>query len=415
MRARSAVDVVVVGAGVAGLVAAIDLCRAGLDVRLVERAGAPGGRVTTDVVDGFRLDRGFQVLNTSYPQVRRRLDLDALDVRPLVPGALVYYDGKLRQVTNPLRAPLSGPGSAFAGVFGAADLASLAAYSAAAAFGSPARLQRRTDVSAAQAFAAAGFSAAAVDRFLRPFLAGVLLESELATSRRFVDLIWRSFVRGSSVLPATGIGEVARQLAAQLPAGVLALDTGVHGVAPGVVTTDEGVLTARAVLVAADPATACGWLGLPTPLLRPVVTFYHRSEVPVLGRSVIVLDGEAGGPVINTLELTAALPDYAPSGTTLISSSVLDPSVDEASVRAHLERLYDTSTRDWELIARVEVAQALPALLPGAPLRRGAAVNGIYVAGDHRATPSLQGAMDSGTAVARTVVADLVGSGRARP
>lgn len=406
------VDVVVVGAGMAGLVAAIDLCRAGLDVRLVERADVCGGRVATDVIDGFRLDRGFQVLNTSYPQVQRRLDLGALDVRALTPGALVHYDGRLRRVANPLRAPLAGAASATSGVFGPADLVRLAAYSATAGFGSPARTQKRADVSSKAAFHMAGLSPALIDRFLRPFLAGVLLESELATSRRFVDLVWRSFVRGQSVLPAQGIGRIGDQLAAQLPTGTVLLNAEVYAVGPTTVHTAEETFRARAVVVAADPRSASAWLGQPVPLMRPVVTFYHRAPEPVLGESVIVADGEARGPVVNTVELTPALPDYAPPGCTLVSSSVLDPTVGEQEVRQHLDLLYGTSTRRWELVARVQVTEALPALQPGVPLRRPAGVNGVYVAGDHRATPSLQGAMASGTAVARAVVADLLGRDR---
>ncbi len=406
------VDVVVVGAGTAGLVAAIDLCRAGLDVRVVDRAPHCGGRVATDEVDGYRLDRGFQVLNTSYPQVRRRLDLDALDVRALTPGALVRYDGRLRRVANPLRAPLSAPVSVASGVLGPADLVRLAAYSATAGFGSPARIQARPDISSAAAFEAAGITSDLVDRLLRPFLAGVLLESELATSRRFVDLVWRSFVRGQSVLPARGIGRIGDQLADQLPAGTTLLNTEVHAVERTSVHTADGTLQARAVVVAADPRSASAWLGTAAPVMRPVVTFYHRAPEPVLGESVIVLDGEAQGPVVNTVELTPAVPDYAPPGCTLVSSSVLDPMVREQDVRRHLDRLYGTSTSRWELVARVQVTEALPALMPGMPLRRPAAVDGLYVAGDHRATPSLQGAMASGTAVARAVVADLLGSDR---
>ena len=370
---------------------------------------AAGGRLATGVVDGFRLDRGFQVLNTSYPQVRRRLDLAALDVGTLTPGALVRTGDRLRRVVNPLRVLRSAPATVAAGVLGPADLARLGVYSASAGFDAPARIRARADVSAHAAFRAAGLSETAIDRFLRPFLAGVLLETELATSRRFVDLVWRSFVRGNSVLPALGIGQVGEQLATQLPAGTLMLDTPVDGVSATAVHTRAGTIHASAVVVAADPVTASTWLGLSPPTMRAVVTYYHRSSAPVLGESVIVLDGDAGGPVINTLELTASLPAYAPAGSTLISSSVLDPSVGEAAVRGHLERLYGTSTADWDLVARVEVPAALPAFPAGSPMRTASTVDGIFVAGDHRATPSLQGAMASGTAVARAVRAELGG------
>ncbi|MEP6851722.1 MAG: FAD-dependent oxidoreductase [bacterium] len=404
-------DVVVVGAGMAGLAAALDLTGAGLDVRLLERAEHPGGRVATDLVDGFRLDRGFQVLNTSYPQVRRRLDLAALDLRDLTPGALVRYDGKLRRLANPLRRPQDAPASLGARLLPSRELAALAVYSA--RVGGPRAVQRQLshgqdeDVSAADAFAAAGVGPVTRDRFLRPFLAGVLLEDELATSRRFVDLVWRSFVRGRSVLPAAGIGAVAAQLAAGLPRGVLQCSTTVRAVRPDGVDTDSGPVAARAVVLAADPVTAAQLLGAVPAPMRRVTTYYHAAERSPLAEPTIVLDGEGGGPVVNTVVLTEAVPEYAPPGVALISSSVLGPPQRDAEVRAHLQRLYGTATGGWRTVAVVDVRHALPVLLPGSPLRRRATVGGIFVAGDHRATPSLQGALANGTAVARDVQAVL--------
>lgn len=392
-----------VGAGLAGLVATLDLVAAGLDVVLVESADRVGGRVVTDHVDGFRLDRGFQVLNTSYPQVRRRLDLAALDVRALTPGALVRYDGRLRRIANPLRAPSAVGPTLASGLFGPLALARLGAYSARAGLRPVRTLAGAADVSAAEAFTRAGLGGAVTGRFLEPFLAGVLLEDQLETGRHFVDLVWRSFVRGQSVLPAAGIGAVAAQLADRLPPGALRLRTPATAVRPDGVETVDGPIPARAVVVATDPLTAAGWFGHPAPDMRSVTTFYHATTAPPLDESTIVLDGDRLGPVINSVVLTTALPEYAPTGTALISSSVLDPSATEGEVRAHLAHMYGSPTDRWHLVARVDVPRALPAFRPGQPLAAAPTVDGVYVAGDHRATPSTQGAMASGTAIARHV------------
>lgn len=391
----------------AGLVAALDLVAAGLDVVLLESADRVGGRVVTDHVDGFRLDRGFQVLNTSYPQVRRRVDLAALDVRALTPGALVRYDGRLRRIANPLRQPSSVGATLASGLFGPLALVRLGAYSARAGVAPARSLTGAADMTAAEAFARAGLGGPLTERFLVPFLAGVLLEDQLETGRHFVDLAWRSFVRGRSVLPVGGIGALPAQLADRLPPGVLRLATAVTAVRPDRVDTAGDSISARAVVVAADPVTAAGWLGHPTPDMRSVTTFFHATTAAPLDESTIVLDGDRSGPVINSVVLTAALPEYAPTGTDLVSSSVLDSSASETDVRAHLARMYGCATDHWQLVARVAVPRALPAFRPGQPLAAAPLVGGVYVAGDHRATPSTQGAMASGTAIARQVLRAL--------
>lgn len=400
-------DVVVVGAGLAGLVAAQDLTAAGLDVLVLDRADRVGGRVVTDEVDGFVLDRGFQVLNTSYPQVRKRIDLDGLDVQRLTAGALVRYDGRLRRVGNPLREPASVPGQLSGHLLSPTEVLRLSRYSARAGMRSAAHLQCGRDVSAAQAFREAGLGGAPTERFLGPFLSGVLLDRELVTSRRYVDLVWRSFVRGESVLPARGMGAIAAQLARTLPAGVVRLGAAVDKVRPDGVDTAGGSVAARAVVVAADPRVAADLLGRAAPTMRSVTTFYFTAPTPPLDEPTIVLDGERSGPVVNTVVLSAVNSDFAPPGRVLISASVLGLAADEGEVRRHLSHLYGASTLDWDVISRVEVADGLPALMPGQPLERNATEGDLFVAGDHRTTPSIQGAMASGTAVARAVRARL--------
>src|SRR5918995_4650200 len=189
MSVTSRPDVVVVGAGLAGLRAAQVLCRRGLEVVVLEAADRPGGRVATDVVDGFRCDRGFQVLNTSYPALRAAADLDRLDLRAFEPAAAIRGpDGKLHRYADPRRRPGQLPGAVVDRLIGLRGKVALAAWTARVLAAGPRRVEAQVGRSAAADLAASGVTGAALDRVLRPFLSGVLGEADLTTSAAFVRL-----------------------------------------------------------------------------------------------------------------------------------------------------------------------------------------------------------------------------------
>src|SRR5690348_14896964 len=233
-------DVVVVGAGLAGLACADRLLRAGLDVHVLEAADAVGGRVRTDVVDGFLVDRGFQVFNTAYPEARRVLDLAALDLRCFDRAAEVHHAGRTTRLAEPWREPGAVLGALRGPFGGPRERAALAAYGARTLATPPSRVKRLPDVPAAEAWARQGIRGAARDRLLRPFFAGVVLEEEMTTSRRFVDLMVRMFVLGRAAVPARGMQQIPEQLAGRIPAGRLHLGTTARAVAVDRVDSDEG-------------------------------------------------------------------------------------------------------------------------------------------------------------------------------
>ena len=413
MAADSA-DVVVVGAGLAGLVCAKYLQRAGLHVLVCEAAAQVGGRVATDLVDGFTLDRGFQVLNTAYPALRREVRLRELDLRPFTPGAAVRDEaGALHRLLNPLRAPLTAPRTALDHLLPLPARLRLLRWTAEIVLRGGAAALRKPDVSTAQALTSAGLDGAATERFLRPFLAGVLLERDLDTAARYTALVWRTFALGTVAVPARGMAELPRVMGAALHPGTVALQTPVDRVSATEVRTSGGaLLRARAVVVATDPVTAARLLPeLPEPQMRAVTTVYHVADVAPFDRPLLHLDG-TGGPLLNTVVLTAAAPTYSPDHRALVSSSVLGAAgaVGEAVVREQAARLYGVNARAWQHLHTVTVAHALPALTaPTAPgLRRPVYLGGgRYVAGDHRDTPSLQGALVSGARTARAVQRQL--------
>ena len=402
-----------VGAGLAGLACARRLVQAGVDVVVLEAADAVGGRVRTDVLgaetDGLRLDRGFQVHNTGYPEARRVLDHRALELRPLARGALVRYGDRLHRVGDPRRLPSWTASTARAPIGSVRDKLALIRLTAGATLPSPDTLLERPETTTAQALYDRGLSPESVERFVRPFLAGVFLEPRLDTSSRFLDLVWRSFALGTQCVPAAGIGAVPAQLATRLPAGCLRLGTPVERVDGHGVRTADGTTAARAVVVATDPVTAGRLLpGLDVPRMNGVTTHYHLAPEPPVGEAAIVLDGERSGPVVNTVVLTNAAPEYAP-GRHLVSSSVVDGDAGEPAVRAHLARLYGVDTGSWEHVARYDVPHAVPDQSPPmGRFRRPVRLDrGLFVCGDHRDSGSVQGALVSGRRAATAVLSEL--------
>jgi hypothetical protein len=399
-------DVVVVGAGLAGLRAAAVLARHGLDVAVLDAADRPGGRIATDVVDGFRLDRGFQVLNTIYPALRAAVDLDPLHLCPFVPGAAIRTgDGTLHTFGNPLRRPALAWPTLTDGLFGPLAKARLVAWTVQVVATPPRRTATRIDRSAARDFAAARLDGPVVDQFLRPFLSGVLGERELVTSAAYVRLVWRCFALGTIAVPADGMGALPALLADALPEKALSTGRRVTRVAPGRVEVDGETLHARAVVVATDPRTAAELLpGLEEPELRTLTTYHHAAPTPPADAPLLHLDG-TGGPIANTVVMPEG---YAPPGRALVSSTVVGPARPEPEIRRELGRLYDAATDGWELLRVDEVRGALPAFPAGRPLRSPVALGeGLFVAGDHRDTPSQQGALVSGRRAAEAVLGHL--------
>lgn len=408
-------DVVIAGAGLAGLAAARILTGEGMDVVLVEASDAPGGRVRTDRRDGLLLDRGFQLLNPAYPEAARMLDLARLRLQPFERGLVVAAGPRRFVLADPLRRPAALLPDLQAPVGSIQEKLALARWAARVGYGPPRWIKERPDSTLAAELTRCGVSGELRRRVLEPFLAGVLAESGLVTSRRLGELLVRAFVRGTPALPSDGMQAIADQLAARLPTGVLQLNTALLSAGGGTAHTDAGTVHAPAVVVACDPVTAARLTGLPPPPMRALTTFYHHSDEPPSARALLHVDGDARGPLVNTAVVSNAAPSYAARGA-LIASTILgadDSPATEALVRAQAAQVYGADPRGWTQVASYPIAGALPAMPP--PLRLRAPVelgNGVYICGDHRDTASIQGALVSGRRTAWTVLERLGVTGR---
>ncbi|MFE2642192.1 NAD(P)/FAD-dependent oxidoreductase [Streptomyces nigra] len=433
-------DVVIVGAGVAGLAAAHRLTSAGITTAVLEAAPYPGGRMSTEKVDGFRLDRIGQLLSTSYPELRRTPALDALALRSFAPGVLLHSDGRRHRagaLTGPtsarrargalhaVRALASAPrGSAGRGaptvpraragapLGTAVDQARLGAALARLASAPVERLLARPEAPAAQALAERGIPARTIDGFLRPLLAALLYDPELTTSSRCADLALHAFAGGRLCLPEGGAEALPELLARSLPPSTVHTGVRVTSIATTAVTTAEhGEIRCRAVLLATDARTAAELLpGLRVPGFHRVTVLHHTmDEAPATGASLL-LDADRSGPVAHTAVISRVDPSRAPAGRALVTSTVLGtppPDVDTA-VRTHLARLYGTSTARWETLAVHHTPEAVPAMTAPHDLRRPVRLlAGLYVCGDHRDTSTVQGALHSARRATTAILSDL--------
>jgi hypothetical protein len=366
-------------------------------------------------VDGFTLDRGFQVLNTAYPALRDMVSLDGLDLRAFDPSVSVLLGGDHVLIGNPLQDPRSTGSTLRVPVGGVTGKAAVGLYLGSCTALPSASIKRRTDLSAAAAWRQANIPPDVVNGILRPFFSGVLLEQDMSTSRRFTDLMVRMFARGRSTVPAGGMQRLPEQIAGHLPAGTVRLRSHVHRVDATRVVSTDGPVFARAVVVATDPWTARRLLPTLADAAPPrgVTTVYHAAPPFPEASGRLLLDADSS-PVANSIAISAAAPEYAPKDQVLVSTSMVHDSVpddvDGPLMRAALARLHGTDTSSWELLATYHLPRALPGMPAPHRMRKPVRVGDretVYVAGDHRDTSSIQGALVSGRRAARAVLQDL--------
>jgi phytoene dehydrogenase-like protein len=407
-------DVLIVGAGLAGLACGGELVDKGLSCSLLEASDGVGGRARTDQVDGFLLDRGFQVLLTAYPEAHRRLDFPALQLRPFEPGALVRLGGRFHRIADPWRRPAATFSTLLSPIGTVADKLRLARLRSRLTSASSEDLHHSRETSTIRFLRDYGFSAGIIERFFRPFLGGVFLERELETSSHMFEFVFRMFSLGDAGLPAGGMGAIAQQLFSRLPEGCVRLLHRVVKVAPNLVTLASGEeISARAVVVATDHVTAAQLLAELRPLgSRGTTCLYFTGERTPISEPVLVLNGDGQGPINNFCVPSVVAPSYAPDGVHLMSATVLgelsqDPDQLLGAVRNQLAEWFGNDAYGWRHLRTYRIANALPEQSPasgGAGPQENRVRPGLYVCGDHRDTASINGALLSGRRTAEAIL-----------
>ena len=400
--------VVIVGAGLAGLSCAVALHRAGVDVVVLEASDGVGGRVRTDRIDEFLVDRGFQVALTAYPELVRQFDLDALELRRFDPGALVWRQGKGSAVSDPFRSPTTAVSTLLAPIGSVGDKLRIARLRAQLRRVDPARLLAGDDVATEIALQDAGFSETIIQRFFRPLVGGIQLDPDLGDSRRMFDVIFRMLADGDAAVPAGGMQEIPNQLASRLPAGTVRLGVTVASTTPNSVTIVDGdEISASAVVVATDGPSASALLGLAQVDSKAAGCVYFVADEAPTDSKMVILDGTGVGPVLNAAVMSNVAPTYAPADKHLVVAAL--PAIIEgdleAMARRQLRDWWGTRVDGWEHLATYRIAHGQPTQRPPfAPKRTVVRADGRFVCGDHRDTASIQGALFSGRRCAEAVL-----------
>ncbi len=389
---------------------------------VLEAGDAVGGRVRTDEIDGFRCDRGFQVLNPAYPTLRRWTDLSALGLQSFGVGARVTTQSDASVLAHPLRHPELLLSTVRSEHLQVSDVLALVRWIGPALLSEAAASRPSRDRALRASFDAAGFTGPLRRNLMDTFLAGVMVDSSGEKSADYARMLVRWFALGAPGLPEKGMQALPEQMASNLaePVRLRSPARELHETADGVtVTTDGAALRARLAVVAVGPEHVADLTALPAPVTHGLTTWWFRAPEPPGGGTFLTVDasgpgGGPAGPVWNTAVVSEAAPSYAPRGEHLVQATTLldQPTglADEAAVRRDLERIYRTSARRWELLTHHVVPHTLPGQPPPLRRHREQRINDrTLIAGDHLDQGSIEGAMASGDRAARTASSLLAG------
>jgi phytoene dehydrogenase-like protein len=416
---NQAPTVAIIGAGLAGLSCAVELTRAGISTRVFEASDRVGGRVRSDVVNGFTLDHGFQVLLTAYPACRQLLDYDALRLRPFEPGAMVRYHGSFSMLGDPWRRPFQALPTAFSSVGSFADKLRIARLRYHSMRGSLEDVFRRPQKPTLARLIDDGFSESMINAFFRPFLGGVYLDPSLETSSRMLEFVFRMFASGDIAIPADGMAAIPRQLAERLPRGTISLSRSVLAISDGSIYLGDGEkITPQRIIVATESHTASKLLGdesLATGW-RTTSNHYFVCDQSPNSKRLLMLAGDEylrdpyhriGSVVV----LSDIAPSYAPAGKSLISVSLAEgdsiepftPGEELKAVRSQLRNWFGAVVEQWQHLQTYRIQHGLP-IVSLDSIESTRRIGNIIVSGDHLETPSIHGAMHSGLTAAKRIL-----------
>lgn len=409
-------DVIIVGGGLSGLCAAKELAKNGISYNILEASNGVGGRVRTDKVDGFLLDRGFQVLLTAYPEAQATLDYKLLDLQNYYDGALVKFNNSFYKIADPFRHFLDGIKTVFSPIGSLTDKLLIGLLREKLKGLAIDDVYYKGEMTTLEFLKNRGFSEAIITRFFKPFLGGIFLEPDLKTSSKMFEFVFRMFSQGKTAVPAQGMGAISEQLASKLLPNTIRLNTPVKSIENHCVELMTGEkISTKAVIVATEAPEAQRLLGdrmsnLPS---RRVTCLYFSADEPPIKEPILVLNGENKG-FINNLSIPNLIsPSYAPKDKSLISVTVLgDPDYSDLQlenvVRIELKEWFGKVVNSWKHLRTYRIKHALPAIDLSASKKQMSLSNkGIYVCGDHCDTASIQGAMRSGRQTAEKVVNTL--------
>ena len=407
-------DIIIIGAGLAGLSAAVHLHRQGRKVLLLEASDRAGGRIKTDSHEGFLLDRGFQVLLTAYPETKALLNYSDLNLKKMLPGATVLYDGGQFEIADPFRRPSAAFATLFAPVGTLKDKINtlwlknkLQKLTIEEIFEQPEQTTRNQLVEY-------GFSPKMIERFYAPFLSGIFLENELQTSRRMFDFVMKMFSDGNAAVPALGMEEIPKQLVGMLPKDSIQYNTKVTDIDGNKVTTVDGTVLEANQILLATTANELSKKFYPNQKMasHQVTNIYFESNEAPTEKAVVVLNASTHKKWVNNLTVMSNVSKaYAPKGKVLISVSYNGiPNIDDVALaenmKQELKQWYGEKVNNWKMLKSYRIEYALPAqesVRNEIPFSEIKISDSLFIFGDNLLNGSINAALKTGRLAAEAM------------
>lgn len=408
-------DVVVIGGGVTGLTCAVELHKRGRQVLVLEAKDHVGGRITTETMDGFLLDRGFQVLQTGYPDIGSYLDLGELDLKEFPSGVVIRYKGAFHQIADPRQHPGSLLSTLTAPIGTIGDRFRMLGLVRSVIQKPMAEIFEENEETAFEFLKRSGFTDSFMQSFFVPFFAGATLERSLNASSHVLKYLVRVFAMGKVCLPAGGMAEIPNQLLARMPNDRVRCNTKVDRIDGNTIILSDGEeLLAKHIVIATEGPSVNNLI--PESSVRRSVTetciYFTADWTPPFKNPFLILNGETDGPINNIAFPSLVSSHYAPPGKTLIAVVVLGNEWQKKSdlsdlVQAQCVEWFGTEVKDWLHLKTYRIAHALPEQslpLPSPYRLSDSEKENVISCGEQNGVPGLLWAMMSGRFAAEKVI-----------
>ena len=406
--------ITIIGAGISGLTAAVYLYQKGYNVQILEASERAGGRIKTDIIDGFQLDRGFQVLLTEYPETKALLDYKKLNLKRFLPGATVLYDKGQFEIADPFRRPKVTFATLFAPVGSLKDKINTFFLKNKLVKITVSDVFKQLEVDTISQLKKYGFSQKMIDRFYKPFFSGIFLENDLKTSSNMFDFVMKMFSEGDAAIPELGMEEIPKQLVAMLPANSIQYNVKVNAIEKNKIICEDGtILEADKIVIATEAIGLAGnYISKTKQNFHQVTNVYFEAKIAPTKKAVVVLNASTDKKWVNNLTVMSNISNkYAPIGKVLISISYNGiPTIDDTTLaenmKTELKKWYGNQVQDWKMLKTYRINYALPNQenvsneVPNSQIKIN---DNLFICGDHLLNGSINAAMKSGRIVAELI------------
>ncbi len=406
--------ITIIGAGISGLTAAVYLNQKGYKVQILEARDRAGGRIKTDLIAGFRLDRGFQVLLTEYPETKALLDYKKLNLKRFLPGATVLYDGGQFEIADPFRRPSALLSTLFAPVGSLKDKINTFFLKNKLVNISISDVFKQSETETINQLKKYGFSQTMINRFYKPFFSGIFLENDLKTSSTMFDFVMKMFSQGDAAIPELGMEEIPKQLMTMLPENSIQYNVKVSAIENNKIILEDGtILDADKIIIATEAiGIASNYISKTKQNYQQVTNVYFEAKIAPTQKAVVILNAAANKKWANNLTILSNVSEqYAPKGKVLVSVSYNGiPSVEDTALadnmKQELKQWFGNQVNDWQLLKTYRIKYALPnqEKVSNEVVNSEIKINdNLFICGDHLLNGSINAAMKSGRMVAELI------------